>query len=340
MIKAKLGQLELDTLPLIDAAETVKSIEEIRINVLGKKGQLTDILKALGQVSAEERPAIGQIANAVKHRLSEKIDAKLTLLQEADLEAKLAADAVDITLPARKSPRGTKHPLNEVAEEVLACLERLGFSMKEGPDIESEYYNFEALNIPAHHPARDMHDTFYVNPGQVLRTHTSPVQIRSMKSMKTPLKIAAHGKVFRCDADVTHSPVFHQIEGLYVDSEQVTFSQLKGTLDFFLKELFGSDKKVRFRPSYFPFTEPSAEVDVACVQCSGQGCSFCKHTGWLEILGAGLVHRNVFRSVGYNPDEVSGFAFGLGIERVAMLKYKINDIRLFYDNDMRFLKQF
>lgn len=340
MIKEKLSQLETETLGLIDQATSVKHLEDIRVGVLGKKSQLTDILKGLGQASAEERPLLGQLANTVKQTLTEKIESKLVILEAVELEAQLATQAVDVTLPAKKTQKGTQHPLNAVAEEVLACLARLGFSVKEGPDIESDYYNFEALNIPAHHPARDMHDTFYVNPGQVLRTHTSPVQIRSMEAMDPPLKIAAHGKVFRCDADVTHSPVFHQIEGLYVDTQPVTFAQLKGTLDFFLKELFGSDKKVRFRPSYFPFTEPSAEVDVACVQCSGKGCGFCKHTGWLEILGAGLVHRNVFRAVGYDPDQVSGFAFGLGIERVAMLKYKINDIRLFYDNDVRFLRQF
>ena len=336
----QLHHLEKEGLSLIDQAASVKALDDLRVEFLGKKGRLTELLKQVSQVAPDQRPLIGQLANTIKMTLATTIDKKSQVIEEADIQTKLNSQWVDISLPAQKHERGTQHPLQQVIDEVLGCLGRLGFSVKEGPDIESEYYNFEALNIPAHHPARDMHDTFYINPTHVLRTHTSPVQIRTMEKQKPPIKIAVPGKVFRCDSDVTHSAMFHQIEGLYVDKVPVTFAHLKGTLDFFLKELFGGDKKVRFRPSYFPFTEPSAEVDVACVQCSGKGCSFCKHTGWLEILGAGLVQRNVFRSVGYNPDEVYGFAFGMGIERIAMLKYKINDIRLFYDNDQRFLRQF
>ncbi len=341
----------LDTLadtapPQIQATTTLQELEDLRVQLLGKKGQLTDILKGMATVSNEERPLIGQKANHIKTQLQDALDQRKTQLEAAAWESELQGDQTDITLPSRRTRLGKRHPTNQTLQDVIACFTRLGFSLKEGPDIETDYYNFEALNIPEHHPARAMHDTFYLNTGylttgHVLRTHTSPVQIHEMEKLEPgqALKIIVPGKVYRCDADVTHSPCFHQVEGLYVD-KNVSFAQLKGTLSHFLKEMFGAKRQVRFRPSYFPFTEPSTEVDVACFKCSGKGCNLCKQTGWLEILGAGMVNRNVFRSVKLDPDQVTGFAFGLGIERIAMLRYEINDIRLFTENDYRFLEQF
>ncbi len=336
---SKLKELHSQSLVSIDQTGSLKELEELKIHLFGKKGVLTEVLKNLGELSPEERPLYGKAANETKQLLLSHIDTKKCLLEEQVLEHELQNESLDITLPSQRVSLGKKHPLNRLIEEIMCIFYRLGFSRKEGPDIETDYYNFEALNINADHPSRDMHDTFYFQPGLLLRTHTSPVQIRVMEREHPPLKIVVPGKVYRCDADVSHSPVFHQVEGLYVD-RKVTFSELKGTLDFFLKELFGPAQKTRYRPSYFPFTEPSAEVDVECIQCQGKGCSVCKHTGWLEILGSGMVNRKVFRGVGYDPDTVTGFAFGLGVERIAMLKYRIPDIRLFYENDIRFLRQF
>jgi phenylalanyl-tRNA synthetase alpha chain len=323
----------------IQTASSTQALDELRVKFLGKKGLLTDILKGVSSLEVSERPKIGQVANDVKTEIQALYQEKLGLLQTQERDAKLKEEAVDVSMPGYVKWTGLRHPLNQVLLEVQEIFQKLGFSVKEGPDVESDYYNFEALNIPKDHPARDMHDTFYLKNGDVLRTHTSPVQIRTMKAQTPPIRIIVPGKVYRCDTDVTHSPMFHQVEGLYVDTD-VTFAQLKGTLSHFLKEFFGQDKKVRFRPSYFPFTEPSTEVDVQCVKCEGHGCNICKRTGWLEILGAGMVNRKVFESVGYDPDVVTGFAFGLGIERLAMLKYGIPDIRLFYENDKRFLSQF
>ncbi len=338
-ITTTLDTLGSDTLIQIQALTTLKDLDDLRVAILGKKGQLTEILKGMASLSNEERPLVGQKANQVKVILQDALDQRKIELENSQWEAQLQADTTDITLPSRRARLGKLHPINQTLRDVISCFERLGFSLKEGPDIETDYYNFEALNIPAHHPARAMHDTFYLTTGHVLRTHTSPVQIHCMETQAPPIKIIVPGKVYRCDADVTHSPCFHQIEGLYVD-ENVSFAELKGTLVHFLKEMFGTKRQVRFRPSYFPFTEPSTEVDVSCFKCNGKGCNLCKQTGWLEILGAGMVNRNVFRSVKIDPDQITGFAFGLGIERIAMLRYEINDIRLFYENDLRFLEQF
>ena len=323
----------------IQQAVSTQVLEEIRVKFLGKKGMLTEVLKGMATLDVTERPLIGQVANQVKTDIQQLYQERVTGLQRQERDARLRDEAVDVSLPGYGTDLGLRHPLNQVLLEVTAIFQDLGFSVQEGPDVESDYYNFEALNIPKDHPARDMHDTFYLKNGDVLRTHTSPVQIRTMTQQTPPIRIIVPGKVYRCDTDVTHSPMFHQIEGLYVDKD-VTFSQLKGTLSHFLKTFFGQDKKVRFRPSYFPFTEPSTEVDVECVKCEGHGCNVCKRTGWLEILGAGMVNRKVFDSVGYDPDQVTGFAFGLGIERLAMLKFGIPDIRFFYENDKRFLGQF
>jgi phenylalanyl-tRNA synthetase alpha chain len=338
-MKQKLTLLKEEAEKSILESGSSKDLEALKIHFLGKKGALTDILKGVGQLTPEERPQIGQMANAIKQGLTSLLEKRSTELSVRELEESLSSDDTDTTLPGTRIGLGQKHPINKVIDEICEIFGQLGFSVIEGPDIETDYYNFEALNIPGDHPARDMHDTFYLNTGHLMRTHTSPVQIRTMEKEAPPLKIIVPGKVYRVDADTSHSPVFHQIEGLFVD-ENVTFSELKGALSFFLQALFGTKKKVRFRPSYFPFTEPSTEVDVECVTCSGSGCRLCKKTGWLEILGAGMVHPNVFKSVGYDTEKVKGFAFGMGIERIAMLKYAIDDIRLFYENDLRFLKQF
>jgi phenylalanyl-tRNA synthetase alpha chain len=338
-MKDKLDDLEIKAIKYIENTKSIKELEDSKILFLGKKGELTDILKGVGQLDVTERPIIGQMANKIKMSLMNSIEKRKKILDELIVREKLESCDIDVTLPSKKTEVGKRHPLNQVVNEIVDIFQRLGFSVKQGPDVETDYYNFEALNIPPDHPARDMHDTFYLKNGSVMRTHTSPVQIRTMEQTEPPVKIIVPGKVYRCDSDVTHSPVFQQLEGLYVD-KKVSIADLKGTLSFFLHELFGKDKKIRFRPSYFPFTEPSTEVDVQCVKCKGKGCNVCKQTGWLEILGAGMVNRQVLRYVKYDPDKVTGFAFGLGIERIAMLKYEIHDIRLFYENDLRFLKQF
>lgn len=314
-------------------------LQSLKVRFLGKKGELTAIMKGIGSLSPEERPLIGQVVNSVRDCLEEAFENASLSLRDSIKTRKLKEEKVDVTLPGRSLPRGTKHPVSLVIEEISDIFAGLGFLVAEGPEIELDYYNFEALNFPKDHPARDMQDTFFVQNNLLLRTHTSPVQIRTMLKQKPPVRIIAPGTVYRCDYDATHSPMFHQIEGLMVD-KGVTFGDLKGILTLFTNQMFGSDIGVRLRPSFFPFTEPSAEVDIACVICRGKGCRVCKNTGWLEILGAGMVDPEVFRHVDYDSEAYSGFAFGMGIERVAMLKYGINDMRLLFENDVRFLSQF
>ncbi len=338
-INDQLTQLQTDSLTKIGQVTTLLTLEDIKTQVLGKTGALTNILKGLKNLSSDQKPMIGQLANTVKNAITIAIDAKRTQLEDQALTAQLSQSTIDVTLPGITTSIGKNHPITQTIDHIVSLCKQLGFSVASGPDIETEHANFEALNIPKNHPARDMHDTFYIKSGNVLRTHTSPAQIHAMMAQNPPIKIIVPGKVYRCDADVTHSPMFHQIEGLYVN-QGVTFAHLKGTLEWLLKELFGKNQKVRFRPSYFPFTEPSTEVDVACFKCNGDGCSLCKKTGWLEILGAGMVNKNVFRHVNYDAESVTGFAFGLGIDRIAMLKFGISDIRLLYENDSRFLRQF
>ncbi len=312
-------------------------LEEFRVKFLGRKGLLSSTMKQLGQVAKEDRPRLGQLANDIKKGVEGLFRDKKEVLE--DRENAGTADAVDLSLPGRSLPSGKLHPVTQVMEEICSVFEGMGFAVAEGPDVETDYYNFEALNIPKHHPARDMHDTFYVSDSILLRTHTSPMQARIMENQEPPLRYIAPGKVYRCDSDITHTPMFHQVEGFLVD-RKVSFADLKGVLTTFTRRIFAGDLPLRFRPSFFPFTEPSAEVDIACVICQGKGCRVCKRTGWLEILGAGLIDPEVMKMVGYDPDEFSGFAFGLGVERIAMLKYGIDDIRLYYENDLRFLNQF
>ncbi len=323
----------------LDESCSEESIQEIRVRYLGKKGALTAIMKGLGEVHASERPAMGQAANNVKDLIEEKIKEKLAIIRDEKKSEKLRKERIDVTLPGRRRQIGTKHPITIVIEEISEIFAGLGFQVAEGPEIELDYYNFEALNIPKDHPARDMQDSFYISENMLLRTHTSPVQIRTMLKQAPPIRIIAPGTVYRCDSDATHSPMFHQIEGLLVD-KGVSFGDLKGMLTIFVNQYFGKGTGVRLRPSFFPFTEPSAEVDIACVICKGKGCRICKNSGWLEILGAGMVDPEVFRHVRYDSDINTGFAFGMGIERIAMLKYGIKDMRLLFENDIRFLSQF
>ncbi|PID76405.1 MAG: phenylalanine--tRNA ligase subunit alpha [Deltaproteobacteria bacterium] len=336
--------MEQDLLELQRQAKThlegvvdASALEEFRIEYLGRKGRFSAIMKRLGAASAEDRPRLGQLANTAKREVESLYEEAREKL--ASLPADKKAGSPDLTLPGRKQEPGRLHPVSQIMNDTLGILADLGFSVVEGPEIEQDYYNFEALNIPPHHPARDMHDTFYVGPSTLLRTHTSPMQARVMEKNTPPLRIIAPGKVYRCDSDLTHTPMFHQVEGLMVD-KRVSFADLKGVLEVFVQKVFAKKVKLRFRPSFFPFTEPSAEVDVSCVICSGSGCRVCKKTGWIEILGSGMVDPEVFKMAGYDPDQYSGFAFGLGIERIAMLKYGIDDIRLYYENDLRFLSQF
>jgi phenylalanyl-tRNA synthetase alpha chain len=329
--------LESVALQNIRHARTPEELELLRVKHLGRKGDLTQILRGLKDQDPELRRLLGQEANRVKTAIEAALDQALLALKTA---ARLAATpAVDVTLPGRRLPRGRLHPLNRIMAEVCDIFLHLGFEAVEGPEVELDWYNFEALNLPPDHPARDMQDTFYFTDQVLLRTHTSPMQIRTMEQRQPPVRIIAPGKVYRRDSDITHSPMFHQVEGLLVD-KGVTFADLKGVLTAFVHQMFGPEVGVRFRPSYFPFTEPSAEVDIECVMCGGRGCRVCKATGWLEVLGSGMVHPAVFEAVGYDPETYTGFAFGLGIERIAMLKYGIDDIRLFFDNDLRFLRQF
>jgi len=322
------------------AARSAAELEQIRVRFLGRQGELTQLLRSLGALPAAERPLVGAAANEAKRELEVLLESRLESARNAERVSERRGQRVDLTLPGRRPPRGTLHPLTRVEDEIVRIFGGLGFSVAEGPDVETDYYNFEALNIPADHPARDMQDTFYLPGGLLLRTHTSPVQVRTMLAQKPPVRIVVPGRVHRRDVvDASHSPVFHQIEGLAVD-RHVTMADLKGTLELFAREMYGPRSRIRFRPSFFPFTEPSAEADVVCFLCGGDGCRVCKQSGWLEILGSGMVHPQVLKNVGYDPEEVTGWAFGMGIERIAMLKYGIDDIRLFYENDLRFLRQF
>ncbi len=323
----------------ISSVKNIEDIKRVRVLLLGRKGLFAESLDTLKTLDKDRRKDVGKAINDLKIWTETKVREIETAFEEEEKHKREAASWIDITMPGKTPLVGRKHPLSQAFEEIIRIFVSLGFSVAEGPDIEVEYYNFEALNIPGDHPARDMQDTFYVAPGTVLRTHTSPVQIRTMESRLPPVKIIAPGSVYRCDHDISHTPMFHQVEGLMVD-KNVRFSDLKGVLSMFIQEMFGSGTPVRFRPSYFPFTEPSAEVDMGCVICGGKGCRLCKDTGWLEVLGSGMVHPQVFRNVGYDQEEITGFAFGVGVERIAMIKYGIDDIRQFYYNDIRFLSQF
>ena len=320
-------------------AQTVAQLDKVRVQFLGKKGEVTEQLKQLGKLPPEERPAVGSQINRVKEQIQSLLQQHLEQLENKALSAKLAEQNIDVTLPGRGQMPGGIHPVTRTLERIEQMFQSIGFEVVEGPEIENEHYNFEALNIPAEHPARAMHDTFYFPDGRLLRTHTSPVQIRVMTDREPPLRIIAPGRVYRCDSDVTHTPMFHQVEGFMVDKD-VSFADLKGILHEFLQAFFERDLAVRFRPSYFPFTEPSAEVDIGCVICEGDGCRVCKHTGWIEILGCGMIHPNVFSNVGIDHERFTGFAFGIGVERLSMLRYGVNDLRLFFENDLRFLRQF
>lgn len=323
----------------VSESEDVTALEEVRVEYLGKKGKLTNQLKKLGQLPAEERPEVGQWVNEAKQKLQSSITERKSMLEQRSFQNKLSQDQIDVTLPGRGMGRGGLHPITRTLNRLEAIFKGIGFQVAEGPEIEDDYHNFEALNIAENHPARDMHDTFYFDKHHLLRTHTSPVQIRYMKEHEPPLRIIAPGKVYRCDSDVTHTPMFHQIEGLMVDTD-VSFADLKGILSSFLETFFEKSLAVRFRPSFFPFTEPSAEVDISCVICSGKGCRVCSHTGWLEVLGCGMVHPEVFRHADVDSEKYTGLAFGIGVERLAMLRYGVDDLRLFFENDLRFLKQF
>ncbi len=323
----------------ITALKTFEDVKKVRASLLGRKGLFSEYLDGLKLLDRDEKKIFGKEINLLKMHAESRLKELESFYLEEEKRKKEALDKIDITMPGKIPLLGKKHPITQTLEEIIRIFTSLGFSVAEGPDIEQEYYNFEALNIPKDHPARDMQDTFYIKSDIVLRTHTSPVQIRTMESQLPPVKIIAPGSVYRCDNDISHTPMFHQVEGLMVD-KRVRFSDLKGILSIFIREIFGENTPLRFRPSYFPFTEPSAEVDIGCVICEGDGCRVCKETGWLEILGSGMVHPQVLRIVGYDPEEVSGFAFGMGVERIAMLKFGIDDIRQFYYNDIRFLSQF
>jgi len=341
-MKERLEALRREALERLEIVPDIRELDELRVQFLGKKGRLTEILRGMGALPAEERPVVGQIANEIRSELERALaDRQEALEREATLK-RLEQETIDVTLPGRAVRVGSVHPLNKVAQEIEDIFIGMGYEIAEGPEVETDYYNFEALNLPKNHPARDMQDSFYITEEILLRTHTSPVQIRAMRAAggRTPVKIICPGKVYRRDEDdATHSFMFHQVEGLVV-GPNIRMSDLKGTLLQFVREMYGPKTQIRLRPSFFPFTEPSAEVDVTCVKCGGQGCRMCKHTGWIEILGCGMVHPKVLEHGGYDPKEVTGFAFGMGIERIALLKYEIDDIRLFYSSDLRFLKQF
>ncbi|KYZ77656.1 phenylalanine--tRNA ligase subunit alpha [Anaerosporomusa subterranea] len=340
-MREQLAAMHKEALAEFSRTNGVESLNDFRVKYLGKKGSLTAILRGLGALSAEERPLIGQIVNEIRAELEGLISARTAELKTAELNERLASERIDVTLPGRSRQLGHKHPLTLTLNRIKAIFMRMGFEIADGPEVESDYYNFEALNLPKDHPARDMQDSFYITEEILLRTHTSPVQVRTMQAAEPnqPIRVIVPGKVYRRDYDATHSPMFHQVEGLVID-KGIRFSDLKGTLQLFAREIFGSDVNIRLRPSFFPFTEPSAEVDVSCVMCKGKGCRVCKGTGWLEILGSGMVHPRVLEMSGFDPNQVSGFAFGMGVERIAMLVYGIDDLRLFFDNDSRFLRQF
>ena len=339
-MQEKLLNLQETALSEIKDMQSIEQVESLRVKYLGKKGEITSILKEMGKLSAEERPVIGKVANEVREAINDAISAKKEELKNIEKQRKLAEEVLDVTMPAKEFRVGKKHPISKITDEISDIFIGMGFSIAEGPEVETVANNFDALNAPKDHPSRDMSDTFYINEELLLRTQTSPVQVRTMKNEELPIKIISPGRCFRFDApDATHSPMFHQIEGLVVGKD-VTMAQLKGTLDMFVKKLFGENTKTKFRPHNFPFTEPSAEVDVTCFKCGGEGCPMCKGEGWIEILGAGMVHPNVLRNCGIDPEVYSGFAFGMGLDRITMLKYEIDDIRLLFENDMRFLNQF
>ncbi|MGQ7244783.1 phenylalanine--tRNA ligase subunit alpha [Salinicola sp. V024] len=324
----------------IAAAEDAQVLDQVRVRFLGKKGEITALLKGLGQLSAEERPAAGERINEAKQALQRELEQRRQIIEQAAMQSRLEAERIDVTLPGRGQVNGGLHPVTRTLERIESLFQHIGFEVAVGPEIEDDFHNFEALNIPAHHPARGMADTFYFDATRLLRTHTSPVQVRTMQSQEPPIRIVCPGRVYRSDSDLTHTPMFHQVEGLLVD-EGVSFADLKGTIADFLQAFFERDDlNVRFRPSYFPFTEPSAEVDIQCVMCQGNGCRVCSHSGWLEVMGCGMVHPEVFRHSGIDGERYTGFAFGMGAERLAMLRYGVNDLRLFFDNDLRFLSQF
>ena len=320
-------------------AQDLNQLDQVRVNYLGKKGLFTEQMKQLGSLDPEQRRTVGQVINTAKNSFQEALDQRKLVLESAELEARLASERIDVSLPGRGQTGAGLHPVTTTLRRITKIFSSVGFGVVEGPEIEDDYHNFGALNIPEQHPARAMHDTFYFDAHTVLRTHTSPVQIRVMESEQPPLKVIAPGRVYRCDSDLTHTPMFHQVEGFLVDTD-VSFADLKGVVFEFLRAFFEKDIQVRFRPSYFPFTEPSAEVDIECVMCDGQGCRVCSQTGWLEVMGCGMIHPEVFRSVGIDNQVYSGFAFGMGVERLAMLRYGINDLRMFFENDLKFLQQF
>lgn len=339
-MKAALEAIQQSAFAALDTAADLKEIDDIRVKYLGKKGELTNILKQMGKLSAEERPVIGQLANQIRADIEGKIEEAKTSMEAKLLNARLIEETLDVTMPGKKQAIGKKHPLSIVLDEIKDIFIGMGFHIANGPEVELDYYNFEALNIPKDHPARDTQDTFYISDNVVLRTQTSPVQIRTMEKEQPPIRVIAPGRVYRSDeVDATHSPLFHQIEGLVVDKD-ITMADLKGTLETFAKRLYGEDSVVRFRPHHFPFTEPSCEMDVQCFHCHGEGCRLCKGEGWIEILGGGMVHPKVLQNGGVDPEEYSGFAFGIGLERVVMRRFNIDDLRLFYENDVRFLDQF
>ena len=338
-MKAALEAIKTEGLQALKGIETLDALESLRIAYFGRRGKLTDVMKGMGKLSKEERPEIGKLANEVRTALTKAFEDVTERLHRQQQEQQLQSEAIDITLPGRKPTYGKAHPVMQILEQIEAIFGQMGFEVVTGPDVETEYYNFDALNTPADHPARDLHDTFYLTDGHLLRTHTSPVQIRAMENQKPPVRIIVPGKCYRVDYDVSHTPMFHQVEGLLVD-RHATFSELKGILTSFARQMFGDQTQMRFRPHFFPFTEPSAEVDISCTVCRGEGCRSCGNTGWTEILGAGAVDPAVFEAVNYDPDEVTGFAFGMGVERIANLLFRIPDIRTFYENDLRFLRQF
>ena len=338
-MQEELKKIEAEALYELKAVTNSVDLEELRIKYFGRKGLLSTVMRGMGKLSHAERPIIGKLANEVRQNLTRAFEEVGESLNQQDREKQLAAEAIDITLPGRRPQLGKKHPITQILDRIQQIFRGMGFHVADGPEIEHEYYNFDALNTPADHPARDLQDTLYITDEVLLRTHTSPVQIRFMEKHKPPVRIIVPGKAYRLDYDVSHTPTFHQVEGLLVD-HHVTFSELKGVLQSFARQMFGDQTDMRFRPHFFPFTEPSAEVDISCTVCSGKGCRTCSGTGWLEILGAGAVDPNVFEYANYNPDEVTGFAFGMGVERIASLRYGIPDIRALYENDLRFLRQF
>lgn len=340
-MREKLVKIKSQADEAVQKAVDLNELNEVRVKFLGKKGALTQVLRGMGGLSAEERPVIGQLANEVREYLEKVLEDKQAVLKEEAKAQRLAAETIDITLPGRPVLLGKRHPLTAVLDEIKTIFLGLGFEIEEGPEVETDYYNFEALNLPKEHPARDMQDSFYITAETLLRTHTSPVQPRTMekKAPQVPVKVIAPGKVYRRDDDATHSPMFHQVEGFIID-QNISFSDLKGTLLTFSRQMFGEDREIRLRPSFFPFTEPSAEVDISCIMCHGKGCRVCSGTGWLEILGSGMIHPRVLSMSGYDPKVVTGFAFGMGVERITMLKYGIDDLRLLFENDLRFLGQF